>query len=266
MKNTKYHAFLQYNGFKAIIESKGEDGLLTGYILNAAEQLWFNAPDFDSVMDSFKDCVDCYVEYCKSHNVNPIIKPKSPMEILAEYATKNKDVPYSTDTGKVVSAINDLFSNYIIQEKGEFKDTHADYWNNLGNISKPKSVQIVEKINIRCENCKKDYGEIIIKLKDNMGEQSFCPNCLALMVCNQDLYLENDMSLKDDVTGKWGAIEFLSGDEHYVLEKERMIRLICKNLRKEEYLVLSQKYGADKYELHDDFYLEDGTAIQPMKI
>lgn len=161
MKNTKYHAFLQYNGFKAIIESKGEDGLLTGYILNATEQLWFKAPDFDSVMDSFKDCVDCYVEYCKSHNVNHIIKPKSPMKILAEYATKYKDVPYNTDTGKVVSAINDLFSNYIIKEKGEFKDTHADYWNNLGIISKPKSVQIVEnELFYWCSELRKNYPNL----------------------------------------------------------------------------------------------------------
>ena len=120
---------------------------------------------------------------------------------------------------------------------------------------------------MRCGNCEKDYDvNIIIKLKDKMGEQSFCPTCLALMVYNNDLYLENDISLKDDVTGKWGAVEYLSGDEHYVLEKGTMIRLICHNLKKDEYLILTKKYGSDKFQLHDDFYLEDGSAIQPMEI
>lgn len=117
-----------------------------------------------------------------------------------------------------------------------------------------------------CEKCQKDYGKIIIRLRDKNGEQTFCPNCLAFTVSNGDLKIENDKTLRDDVTGKFGAVEYCSLNERYTLEKETMIRLICKNLTPEEWFALKEKYGADKFELHDDFYDEDGYAIQPMEI
>jgi hypothetical protein len=43
-----------------------------------------------------------------------------------------------------------------------------------------------------------------------------------------------------------------------------MYRLITHNLDPDEYFALAKKYGADKFEIHSDFYDEfDGIAIQP---
>ena len=117
-----------------------------------------------------------------------------------------------------------------------------------------------------CCKCNKEMGDIVNRLKDKNGEQIFCPNCLCLEVANRKLKLENDETLRDDITGEYGAVEFCSCDEHYVLERETMIRLICHNLDPDEWMALADKYGEDKFELHSDFYDEDGYAIQPMEI
>ena len=107
---------------------------------------------------------------------------------------------------------------------------------------------------------------VVGTLKDKKGEHHLCPNCVAFALCNGELHLENDENLKDDITGKNGAVEFISGDEHYTLERETMIRLLCHNLEPDEWIILSKKYGADKFQLHSDFYCKDGTAIQPLEI
>ena len=44
---------------------------------------------------------------------------------------------------------------------------------------KTKQMEVKEMV---CEKCQKDYGKIIIRLRDKNGEQTFCPNCLAFTV------------------------------------------------------------------------------------
>ena len=117
-----------------------------------------------------------------------------------------------------------------------------------------------------CQKCGYNVESIVGTLKDKNGEQHLCPNCVAMMLCEGKLHLENSENLKDDITGKSGAIAFISGDEHYTLEKETMMRLLSHNLDPDEWVALSEKYGEDKFMLHSDFYLEDGTAIQPLEI
>ena len=51
-----------------------------------------------------------------------------------------------------------------------------------------------------------------------------------------------------------GTIEFKTTGEHYFLEKETMLRLIARNLKKEEYFALINKHGQSCFLLHDDFY------------
>ncbi len=118
-----------------------------------------------------------------------------------------------------------------------------------------------------CQECGYNKAEyIIIALKDKNGEQYLCPNCVAMKLCEGELYFENDMNLQDDITGEYGAVEFNTADEHYVLEKDTMIRLLCHNLEPDEWIALAKKYGEHKFQLHSDFYCEDGTAIQPLEI
>ena len=117
-----------------------------------------------------------------------------------------------------------------------------------------------------CIKCGKEYPRIEITLQDKNGERTFCPNCLAISYFNDELKLENDEQLICDITNKKGAIIFESYDEHYILEKDIMLRLIAHNLKPEEYFVLCKKYSENNYMLHDDFYTEEGIAIQPMDL
>lgn len=114
-----------------------------------------------------------------------------------------------------------------------------------------------------CNICNKNYGVIMIKIHDKNGIRYFCPNCITLESLSGTLNLVNDPHLKDDVTKEPGAVEFVTFGERYVLSAERMIRLINHHLKPEEWKILAEKYGSDKYELHDDFYDERGIALQP---
>ena len=115
-----------------------------------------------------------------------------------------------------------------------------------------------------CERCRRNYSFIGFSLRDAVRELNFCPNCLAVAFYNNELSFINDPTLVDDITDKPGAVEFKSENERYVLERRTMMRLISHNLRRSEYLALAKKYGSEKYMIHDDFYAEDGTALQPM--
>lgn len=91
-----------------------------------------------------------------------------------------------------------------------------------------------------------------------------CANCLAEMYYCDELQFENNMDFKDDITGLPGAIKYQAIDECYFLEKETMLRLIARNLRPEEYFALVKLHGEECFLLHDDFYTEDGIAMQPL--
>ena len=117
----------------------------------------------------------------------------------------------------------------------------------------------------KCNNCGMDKERILIKLRDNNGLRAFCPNCIAEMILNDTLKLENSPLIKDCITGHYGAVLFKSGNETYQLEKDAMLRLLAHGLTSKEYFVLSKKYGDDKFMLHDDFYDPDtGEAFQSL--
>ena len=114
-----------------------------------------------------------------------------------------------------------------------------------------------------CSVCKEKH---VIKITDNNNTTPYCLNCLLSAVINHKLKIKNNPDFIDDVTGEKGAVKFENKDEIYVLEKERMYRLITHSLEPDEYFALAQKYGADKFEIHSDFYDDfDGVAIQPVE-
>lgn len=117
-----------------------------------------------------------------------------------------------------------------------------------------------------CDICRKNYGLIDIDIIDANGKRTFCPNCLAISFCNDTLNLHNSYLYTCDITGNVGAVLFKSSDEEYFLEKDILKRLISHNLTPKEYFKLADKYGADKYMIHEDFYDEDtGEALQPIE-
>ena len=117
---------------------------------------------------------------------------------------------------------------------------------------------------MKCKRCNNDYESIMIYLVDAEKTQCFCPNCLTLSYFDNQLNLKNDFKMLDDITGEPGAVKFESDGEVYFLEKNRMERLITYNLMPYEYLKLMEKYGNHCYMIHEDFYTEDGYAIQPI--
>ena len=118
---------------------------------------------------------------------------------------------------------------------------------------------------MKCSECGFDEKIVVISITDKNGSLEFCPNCLIKQFIENELSFENHPDFVDDVTGEKGAVKFESYDEVYVLEKERMLRLISHNLEPEEYFALAEKYGANKYMIHEDFYDEiDGEALQPV--
>ena len=124
---------------------------------------------------------------------------------------------------------------------------------------------LTENEELHCQCCGwVKFPPILKVLRDGAGKRVLCPNCTAILIAGGELSFENDLGLTDDITGKPGAVEYVSGDERYALERHTMKRLLAHNLTKEEWLALSRKYGADQYMLHEDFYAEDGTALQPV--
>lgn len=125
-----------------------------------------------------------------------------------------------------------------------------------------------------CCSCKKDVGIITIEIKDKNDSKFYCPNCICRLVYDngesrkiwtkEEFDFEEDEDIIDDITNTSGAIIYKGCDEEYHLKKPVLMRLIRKNLSPMEYFKLVEKYGNDKYMLHDDFYDDaTGMAIQP---
>jgi hypothetical protein len=104
----------------------------------------------------------------------------------------------------------------------------------------------------------------MIQLTDGVKTRSLCPNCLAIELQENNISFINSPKLIDDISGQPGAVEFKSGYERYVLERRSMMRLISHNLRPIEWKCLVAIYGSNPYMLHDDFYDEEGSALQPI--
>jgi len=117
-----------------------------------------------------------------------------------------------------------------------------------------------------CMFCGNTNPVLKIEITDKYGTIEYCPNCLCLYAYNNGIDFVESPFFKDDITNTYGAICYHSFDETYFLSLETLKRLVCHNLTKEEYRILVNKYGEHKFMLHDDFYLEDGTPIQPMGV
>ena len=118
---------------------------------------------------------------------------------------------------------------------------------------------------MKCEKCSFTHEAIIVEITDGVKTIRLCPNCVAVSFLNNELSFINNPDFVDDITGKPGAVKYSCADEEYFLERRSMMRLISHNLKKQEYLALAKKYGSHKYMIHEDFYWEDGTALQPLR-
>ena len=77
---------------------------------------------------------------------------------------------------------------------------------------------------MKCSKCEVNNENVIVTIKDKNKEVSFCMNCLVECCINKKFNFKNDENLIDDVTGEKGAIQYISKEVTYVLEKRTMIR------------------------------------------
>lgn len=114
----------------------------------------------------------------------------------------------------------------------------------------------------RCMHCGYAANSIPVTFIDANEHRILCPNCYTIAVANGTLKFEADYNLTDDITGLPGAVKFENAFERYTLAPRAMLRLLAHDLRSHEWSALVAKYGK-LYMLHDDFYTEEGNAIQP---
>lgn len=116
----------------------------------------------------------------------------------------------------------------------------------------------------KCSVCGRKQNFINIKITDNNGPHVFCHCCLAIREQNSDIpTFENNMDFVDDITGTNGAVKYESGDESYSLDRETLRRLVFRHLTPNEWKILSNKYSPHNHALHEDFYDDNGIALQP---
>lgn len=115
----------------------------------------------------------------------------------------------------------------------------------------------------QCNRCGRVGGDKIhVTIKDAVGKWTFCLNCMALAFLEGELNFANDENLIDDISERPGAVEFVSHNERYCLDKNVMMRLISYNLQRHEYLILADKYGTNNHMLNDGLYWNSGEKLQ----
>ena len=130
-------------------------------------------------------------------------------------------------------------------------------------------MRIINKIdNVTCDNCKKNFPFIIAEITDAKRTVRYCPNCMAIKLCNEEIKFTPDKTLLCEITNKLGAVHYRTIDEDFILNPSTMIRFISHNLTVREYKKIRELcdlYDMNDYMIHDDFYTEDGIAIQPLE-
>lgn len=116
----------------------------------------------------------------------------------------------------------------------------------------------------KCMHCGYNTESVLATLVDAAEVRVLCPNCFTMAIAAGDLTFEPDYNLVDDITGLPGAVKFLNEFESYTLAPRTMMRLLAHDLRPREWKALAEKYSAQWFMLHDDFYDEDGVAWQPV--
>lgn len=115
----------------------------------------------------------------------------------------------------------------------------------------------------KCSECGTNR-ELNVTMTDANGSKVFCRCCLAIREQNaNEPTFVNSSELIDDITGQPGAVKYEAINESYTLDAAAMRRLIFLNLRPDEWHALVKKYDEYQFMLHEDFYDEEGNAMQP---
>lgn len=116
-----------------------------------------------------------------------------------------------------------------------------------------------------CDFCKINTGvDYIITSKNN--KLMICPNCLTEEIFAGAFKIKKG-NLESEISKSRTAVEItqqLPTNEKYILTPQEAIRLFSHMLLPEEYKILTRTHPTSEYLLHEDFYDDDGFAVQPL--
>lgn len=100
----------------------------------------------------------------------------------------------------------------------------------------------------KCSQCQTELDHPCIDLI--LNGVHYCPNCIIrIVMLRGKILLETNTLIDSDYT--------------YYLSKKMLVRFIGRNLTKKQYFKIKEQYPNSWY-LHDDFYDDDGSRLQPM--
>ncbi len=121
-----------------------------------------------------------------------------------------------------------------------------------------------------CDFCNNSIPEIETIITDATGSKTYCPNDLITHLADGLLDFKPIPTLSDEVFKRPGAVKIQDRNTTYILAPQTARRLINRSLSTFELARLMRNRdcadiptGDEYYEIHDDFYTHDGTAIQP---
>lgn len=116
-----------------------------------------------------------------------------------------------------------------------------------------------------CDFCKEKTGVDYI-IKGSKETLRICPNCIVKEIYNDTLHLPKG-NFESEISKAKTAVkitEELPSNIEYTLTESEAIRLLGYMLLPEEYKILTKTHLPSEFLLHEDFYDEDGYALQPI--
>ena len=113
-----------------------------------------------------------------------------------------------------------------------------------------------------CDKCKNGAScvDYIILMKHGM--LTLCPNCVAMSILDKTLMIDPGMYISE-ISGKPDAVRIDCQGTQYDLLPDEALRFLGHALMPNEYKALLKTHSAYEFELHDDFYSDEGFAYQP---
>ena len=62
---------MKYKGYTAAVEYDDELGMMTGYVVNTRDQIYFEGRSVDELRQAFEDSVDDYLVFCEEQGLDP---------------------------------------------------------------------------------------------------------------------------------------------------------------------------------------------------
>lgn len=125
-------------------------------------------------------------------------------------------------------------------------------------------LRLYEGRNNKCKFCKTKHQSFVLNRISTLNEYfKVCPNCFSKYL--DEIIKEEPISHKCDCCDSNDVYKITTSFKTYFLCKEHLIDFVCYNLKQSDFksLYKTDSKGNCDFYLHDDFYDEDGIALQP---